>query len=248
MENDSKPEPKKRIKTYIDGFDDRLGGGIVEGSIVLVAGNAGTMKTSVAYNILYHNVKKVGMKAAYLSLEQDRESLIYHTEGLGLPYDDDISKNLLVLDLSGTRLEVEDFGLRESWTYIIKDIVTKTHERLGLDLLVLDSLNVYETMCGGSKDIRIELFEFFKWIKGLGITCFVISEMSRDSNEFSRHGGDFLADGILHLTLEKVDDVHSHRRIRCVKMRSSNHSTDYFALIFGSSNFRIPIGISDVWK
>lgn len=237
---------KERIKTYIDGFDKHLGGGIPKGHIVLIAGTAGTMKSSVGYNILYYNALEDGLKGAYLSLEQDKESLLDHMGGLGMNHEN-VKDKLVVLDIGKTRLETEDYGLRKSWSFIIKDLIESIKRERGLDLLVIDSLNIYETM-SGVEDPRMELFEFFKWLKSLNLTCFLISEMSMDSKEFSKHGGDFLSDGIIHLAIEMVDDVHSHRRIKCVKMRGSNHSTDYFALIFGSSKFRIPMGISDVWR
>jgi KaiC/GvpD/RAD55 family RecA-like ATPase len=186
------------------------------------------------------------MKGAYLSLEQDKDSLLDHMAGLGLNHKN-VEDKLKVVDVSKTRLETEDYGLRRSWSFIIKDLIESTKNEMGLDLLVIDSLNIYEAM-SGVEDPRMELFEFFKWIKSLGVTCFLISEMSLDSKEYAKHGGDFLADGIIHVALEMVDDIHSHRRIKCVKMRGSAHSTDYFALIFGSSKFRIPMGISDVWR
>ena len=46
---------RKLIKTYIKGFDDKLGGGIPEGSVVLLVGEPGTMKSSVAFNVLFYN-------------------------------------------------------------------------------------------------------------------------------------------------------------------------------------------------
>ncbi|UCF09195.1 MAG: hypothetical protein JSW28_00930, partial [Thermoplasmata archaeon] len=46
--------------TYINGLDKQLEGGIPEEHIVLIAGAAGTMKSSIAYNILYNNVKQNG--------------------------------------------------------------------------------------------------------------------------------------------------------------------------------------------
>lgn len=237
---------RERIKTYVDGFDKHLGGGIPKGHVVLLAGTAGTMKSSLAYNILYHNAIENDLHGIYLSLEQDRESLMEHMEGLGLNHAN-VQDRVRVLDISKTRMETEDYGLRKSWSFIVRDMVETAKRERGLDILVLDSLNIYETIAG-VEDPRIELFEFFKWLRGLGCTSFLISEMSMDSKEFARHGADFLSDGIIHLALEMVDGIHSHRRIKVVKMRGANHSTDFFALIFGSSKFRIPMGIADVWK
>src|SRR2546428_587970 len=44
------------VKTHIRGFDDDvLRGGIPQGHVVLVRGASGTMKSSPAYYVLYHN-------------------------------------------------------------------------------------------------------------------------------------------------------------------------------------------------
>src|SRR2546430_1134709 len=44
------------VKTHIRGFDDDvLRGGIPQGHVVLIRGASGTMKSSLAYYVLYHN-------------------------------------------------------------------------------------------------------------------------------------------------------------------------------------------------
>jgi KaiC/GvpD/RAD55 family RecA-like ATPase len=45
----------RSFKTYIRGFDEEIEGGIPQGHVVLVAGPPGTMKSSLAYSILYNN-------------------------------------------------------------------------------------------------------------------------------------------------------------------------------------------------
>src|SRR2546427_532260 len=45
------------IPTHVAGLDAALGGGIPAGAIVLVAGTPGTMKSSLIYNMMYHNAK-----------------------------------------------------------------------------------------------------------------------------------------------------------------------------------------------
>ena len=46
-----------RIRTYIRGFDEQLEGGIPKGHVVLFSGTPGTMKSSVTWNILWHNAQ-----------------------------------------------------------------------------------------------------------------------------------------------------------------------------------------------
>ena len=65
----------ERIGSYIDNFDNALGGGIPKGHIVLVYGSAGTMKSSVCFNTLFNEIVK-GARGAYFSIEQSSLSLL----------------------------------------------------------------------------------------------------------------------------------------------------------------------------
>ncbi|MCJ7517908.1 MAG: hypothetical protein MUO18_08110, partial [Methanomassiliicoccales archaeon] len=66
----SSGDVRTKFKTYVQGFDENLGGGIPQGQIVLLAGEAGTMKSSLAYYVLFMNAKKDGINGLYISLEQ----------------------------------------------------------------------------------------------------------------------------------------------------------------------------------
>ncbi|MFO7618985.1 MAG: RAD55 family ATPase [Thermoplasmata archaeon] len=76
-----------RIKTYVKGLDEVMQGGIPEGSVILIAGKPGTMKSSFAFNILYHNANKEDMSGVYVTLEQGREAnftLVFLRRELGV--------------------------------------------------------------------------------------------------------------------------------------------------------------------
>jgi len=72
---------------------------------------------------------------------------------------------------------------------------------------------------------------------------FIVSESSLDLLTFMRSEETFdeafLADAIFELKMETVNDVDVQRRIRCVKMRSVEHKTDYFTLIHENKWFEI---------
>ncbi|TLZ53544.1 MAG: hypothetical protein E6K17_09555 [Methanobacteriota archaeon] len=72
-----------RVKSRIDGFDDVLGGGIPRGSVVLVTGLPGTMKSSLGWSILLNNAKDDGAKCLYVSLEQTKPSLENQMAAMG---------------------------------------------------------------------------------------------------------------------------------------------------------------------
>jgi KaiC/GvpD/RAD55 family RecA-like ATPase len=219
------------IRTYIDGFDENLEGGIPEGHIILVAGTAGTMKSTLAYYILHHNAIN-GKKGLYITLEQSMERLLYQMEKLGMKYEE-VEENLRILDLGKVRREVKnDEGWPHAWIDILMDLISSAKSE-GIDLLVIDSLNVQEVLG------RAEFFDFFEFLRGLNLTAFLISEMSQDSSEFSKYGIDFLVDGIFYLRLVQEADYHRYRRIGIIKMRGVNHSMDDFTLIYKAKKLRV---------
>jgi KaiC/GvpD/RAD55 family RecA-like ATPase len=226
----------RRIKSYIEGFDEAIQGGIPEGHIVLVTGTPGTLKTSVVYNILYHNAKHDSIKGIHVTLEQSRDSIIQHMNGLGMPLES-VKHNLNVLDLRHVIDTLE--GLRgDAWINTFKGYLRRHKDVFDYKLLVIDSLPIFELLAELDNP-RIQLFHFLKWLRTLDVTVFLIDEMAKDSSTFGRYGEDFIVDGIIHLLMEKVGVGRVKRAIRCIKMRSTNHSTDYFVLFFEDGVFKV---------
>ena len=232
----------ERIKLFVDGFDERMDGGIPEGHVVLIAGESGTMKSSIAYNSLYHNALEEGTKGVYITLEQSRDRLVRHMTGLGMPIED-VEDFVSVVDLAIIRKNLEKLG-QQTWMQIFKMYAKTLRENMGFDLLVLDSLPVLE-MLAEMKNPRNELFLFFEWLRDLEVTTFLISEIPHGTEQYGKHGEDFLSDGIIHLKMERVDDVNIQRRIRCVKMRDTNHSPNYYTLLFEGGRFQATRVITD---
>src|SRR5881296_2602177 len=72
------------VKTHIHGFDQEvLRGGIPQGHVILIRGASGTMKSSLAYYVLYHNALE-GTPGLYVTLEQPAGGLLEHVAVLGL--------------------------------------------------------------------------------------------------------------------------------------------------------------------
>src|SRR3972149_1115334 len=100
---------KPLIRTFIRGFDeDVLRGGMPEGHVILIRGSSGTMKSSLAYYVLYHNALQ-GTPGLYVSLEQSAGSLLEHIASLGLRATS-VSDALPILDLSRGREHLEEMA------------------------------------------------------------------------------------------------------------------------------------------
>ncbi len=241
------------VKSYrmnIRGLDSKMEEGIPEKHTVMVTGTPGTMKSSICYNFLYHNAKDEGVNGLFLTLEQDKDNFMFQLKKLGMG--EPIEGKLNLYDMTTTR---------EQWERMSKDaaggggqISTKnmdleTFKRqietlkgvLNFELLVIDSLPVLEMMFKMDNP-REDLFHFLKWLKTLGVTTLLISEMSQDSPKYSAHDIDFLVDGIIKVGLVPLDLTTTVRHIQVIKMRGVHHSTSPMALNFKNGEFEgIPV-------
>jgi KaiC/GvpD/RAD55 family RecA-like ATPase len=256
--------------SYIENFDEALGGGIPEGHIVLIYGSAGTMKSSIAFNVVFNEIAN-GKKGVYISVEQSSLSLLKQMVGLNF----DISKiNMEVLNdasdvLKGLsklrhgepkKLTLIDFGTIRKQLKVMAGNKTKKGGAFGAseDLVQL-ILQVVQTLAEKDicdmvvldsltaiysltefRDPRSEIFYLFEFFRDMGVTVFVISEES--GGEYSKFGIEsYLADGIIRLQLSERNRKVT-REISVVKMRASDCNNDIFTLEFDGRMFKALYG------
>jgi len=226
-----------RIPTRISGLDERMGGGVPKGFLVLLAGPVGSMKSSIAFSMAFHAARG-GAAGLYLSLEQDRESLLGQMTGLGM--DIAPASQMHVVDLVAVRKDVEEE--RADWLDSLCSLLERYKKERGCDILVVDSLDALYSLVELANPRR-ELFHFFQKLRKLGATTILISEMAADDRRFGKHGvEEFLSDGIIHLRLKEVDaaQVTSVRRyVGVVKMRMTRHDADYHPFLVGREGFEL---------
>ncbi|NOZ76738.1 MAG: AAA family ATPase [Euryarchaeota archaeon] len=225
-----------RIKTYVEGLDKHMEGGIPENSVTLICGTAGTMKSSLAYSILYNNAVNEGLKGLYITLEQDEDSLMQQMKKLNMKE----HKGVHLVDFSQVESFIDEQA-QDDWILQISTYIKGLEREHEFDILVIDSLNALYSLTS-VKDPRREIFLLFKQLKALGKTALLISEMSPDSPLYGEYGvEEFLADGIIHMDFQKRGDILSalERYIGIVKMRVTNHDTQYFPILYSGEGFRV---------
>src|SRR6266702_1762390 len=154
------------VKTHIRGFDDDvLRGGIPQGHVILIRGASGTMKSSLAYYVLYHNAL-AGVPGLYVTLEQSAGSLLEHVASLGLKATS-VSEALPILDLSRGREHLEEMvarvgaltdataGRDQALLAVLKGKILELRKKRNFELLALDSWDALELVLE-FRDRRLE--------------------------------------------------------------------------------------------
>ena len=152
--------------------------------------------------------------------------------------------SIIITDVGAIRKEIRDIKVTSAntgWLNVIKNVARKIKLEYQLDLLVLDSLSALYVL-SKFENPRIELFYIFEFIRDLGVTSFMISEMPLDNSKYSEYEvEDYLSDGIIYLKLSRFRrDVV--REISIVKMRATAVNTDVFSLEFKNGQFNALYG------
>jgi circadian clock protein KaiC len=221
-------EDEGRCKTFIRGFDEKLGGGIPNSHVVLISGPSGTMKSSLALSILSQNIQE-GMKGVYLTLDEGKSSLMKTATNLGFEIEESS-----IVDIGEMR-RVEDIAHDAGdWFEVITKFLTKTKKKKKISMVVLDSLDSILSLSNHSSP-RDATSAFFHSLRDLDLTALVIDEAENEW-EYQEHE-DRMADGNIFLTFEMNLDKEVTLMIRCLKMRHTEHSRDYYNLNFENGEF-----------
>lgn len=214
-----KPSRRRRLSTGVPALDEMLGGGILEGDSVLVAGPSGTGKSALATQFLAEGVRS-GESVIAAIFEERPKGYTARAGSLGLPLDAAQKKGTMeILYLRPLDLSVDEM------MQAILDAV----KRIGATRLVIDSLVGFEMALapGFREDFRESLYRMIVALTGAGVTIFTTVEIqdSFTSFEFSHYTISFLTDDIIRLRYVEIDG-QLRKVMVVIKMRGGNHSKD----------------------
>jgi circadian clock protein KaiC len=208
-----------RLSTGIEGLDELLGGGILEGDSVLIAGPSGTGKSAIATHFITAGVRKKEPGILVIFEERPME-YARRAASLGLNLDKPVKQGLLEI----LYLRPLDLSVDETMQEIL-DAVQRTKAKR----LVIDSLVGFEMALapGFRTDFRESLYRMIAALTGAGVT--IVSTVEIEDNftsfQFSHYAISFLTDDIIRLRYVEIDG--QLRKVLVVaKMRGGNHSKD----------------------
>ncbi len=220
-----------------------------QGSIILVVGGAGTLKSSFLYNLLQRYLDgHEDDRAIYITFEESKEGHLNNIKSMGIP----ITPKIQIVDVASFKadLEVWDSSLfkEEDYLNLILERATaplsvyEPHSDSDASeaehtpkYIVIDSMNALLSLLGiDGPVIRKKLQEFFFKLRSKGVTTFIILEtqMVDDRPEY------FLVDGIIELGTDKLgNEIKRYLMVR--KMRATRHEMKPFLLDTGPDGIKV---------
>ncbi|MET1102304.1 MAG: ATPase domain-containing protein [Pyrodictiaceae archaeon] len=201
-------------RTGIPGLDALLGGGIPPGSIILLAGNPGTGKTTFAAKFLYEGAARFGEPGIYVSFVEPKRDFYNNMRNLGLDFEPLEKKGVFKFH------EVLTLVDKEALSELLEQLLMEAIE-MGAKRLVIDSVSALLQIVGERKSVRELLHNFFiHGVKQEGITTILIAELPIGESTVGHGIEEFIVDGVIILKMRVVKG-RIERLMEIRKLRSA---------------------------
>ena len=214
-----KPARNRRLSIGIPELDKMMGGGILEGDSLLVAGPSGTGKSALATQFIAAGLR-CGEPGIMAIFEERPAGYTDRADSFGLNLKKPQEKGKLEI----LYLRPLDLSVDETMQEILDAI-----ERVGAKRLVIDSLVGFEMALapGFRADFRESLYRMISALTGAGVTILSTVEVEDTFTAlpFSQYTISFLTDDIIRMRYVEIDG-QLRKVMVVIKMRGGNHSKD----------------------
>lgn len=192
-------DSKDRISTGFSEFDNVLGGGLVRGSVVLVAGDPGVGKSTLLLQLALNLASISFQKILYISGEESAEQIKLRASRIYKNYND--IKNILILSSTDT------------------DLVLATIEKIKPNLVIVDSIQTMESeglagLSGSIGQVRYGTSCFIKTAKTLNIPIFIVGHVTKEGMVAGPMVLSHMVDSVLFLEGEKITNTRILRSLK----------------------------------
>ncbi len=217
------------VPTGIKDFDSLIKmGGLESGSTTLLAGGAGTGKTTFCIQSMYYSALQRGEKSIYISFEEEPEKIKIHMKR---NYNWDLEK----LEKKGlfAIIQVDPVDVARGVEQILLDRegelkidLNKIELPFHADKIAIDSLSALSIAFTEEQSYRKYVRELFESLESMNSIAYIISETDQNPTIYSRGGiEEFLADGVVVLYNIKKNSKRENA-LEILKLRSSAHKKE----------------------
>nr|MDO8061937.1 gas vesicle protein GvpD [Candidatus Freyrarchaeum guaymaensis] len=230
----------ERVRTGVVGFDEITGGGFAKNSVVLLAGNPGSGKTTFGAEFILNGIR-FGEPGVYVSFIELKDEFLRNMRNIGLNFDG--------LEEAGMFRFIEGLNLRsekaiEAVISQVLDAVTRIKARR----IVFDSITAITSILG-RREIRGFLHSVLtRIIKVNDLTALLIAEVPFGAEQVGWGVEEFIVDAVIMLKVIPTETGLIKRVLRIEKMRGVNveHASYEFIISKGGIRVYVPPDLSMV--
>lgn len=235
------PEAGGRVKVGVPGLDGLLGGGVPPGSVILLPGCVGSGKTVLSMQFLAEGAMQFGERGLFIAFEEFEDKLRTQARRFGWDFNELERKGMIkVLRISSLTLgevlsdiqhAIDAFHpnrlVIDSFTYITLFAQARTRlvelEKVLVDEVLYEEHKSRPSSSPGWNTLVVKKIatDLVLMLQSRGITTILTSEISKNSDWYSRDTvSEFACDGVFLLKLTSIGG-NAHRTIEIVKLRNS---------------------------
>ncbi|NPV45612.1 MAG: AAA family ATPase [Armatimonadetes bacterium] len=223
------------------GLDHMLRGGLLPGSLTIVAGSTGVGKTVLGLQFLHAGARQ-GQRGLLISLEQTADDLRRATASLGLPLEH--------LQPGGAISVFQGGSMQEPVGMTIARIARAVKE-VRPQRLVLDAISTLDRRPGDRLQVRADLVALLDMLRASGATCLVCDETPGIIGGFAVTGGALvsaMADNIVAMRYVELASA-MRRALSVLKARCVDHDKEIREYVIGQGGvelkdkFRVATGL-----
>jgi DNA repair protein RadA/Sms len=189
-------EQHSRIKTGINEFDNMIGGGMVNGSVILVGGEPGIGKSTLLLQITSHLAKR-GLNCLYISGEESSSQI----------------------KIRANRLKIDDQKIKVLTTNSLESICSTTLSLKNIDFMIVDSIQTIHSdkigsSMGSIAQVKLCTHELVEMAKNNSIITVIVGQITKDGSIAGPKFLEHMVDTVLYF-----EGDQSYRILRSVKNR-----------------------------
>jgi len=204
-----------KVSTGLKGLDLMLDGGFRRASCILISGNSGTGKTTLASTFAQAACLR-GEKVLYLNFEESKEAMISGMLSPGIDLRPSLRDKKLLIQTSMPESTGSDNHLNR---------VMETMDSFKPNHIILDAVSACVRM--GSRQAAFDfMMRLISVVKERGVTSILTNQISSrmgDDEELSGIGFSSVVDAVVQLRFVETDQ-EMNRQMLVVKSRGSAHS------------------------
>ncbi len=220
-----------KVSSGIASLDNIIEGGFTPGDVILVAGQPGAGKTTLATQFLYNGATECGETGVYATFVESAAKIKLDM----LKFNWDLAKleterKITVLDLIQ--------AASEKSVAVNLDVIMSAVKALQANRLVIDSLTAMTTYIKTKEEARGFISIMKKILEECRCTTMLLTEIPWNKNEIGSGFEEFVADCLIILE-STLDRFRIKRRLYIPKMRGTNHSLDCHDFFITSEGIKI---------